>query len=835
MIRYQRVVETRQPMHYEELTETPAGIFYGDTWLTPMGSRETGEIEFVLYTSTDITDRVRAERALAENQRTLSAILDNSFQFIGLLDTEGRLLRPNQTSLDAVGARLEDVQGRFFWDTPWWTHSATEQARLRDAVARAARGEFVRFETTHPAADGRLLTVDFSLTPVRNDDGRVISLIPEGHDITEHKRMEQALRNSEEKFSKAFRASPDAISVSDALTGQLLDVNEAFVQLAGRTREEIIGRTSKEIGLWSEPGAREKMIAELTTHGAVRDLQITARLPSGRDSVFLISAERIEIGGRACLVILGRDITDQKNAEQALRESEEKFAKAFLSSATSLTITELPSGRYVEVNVGFERTTGYTRAEVIGRTAVDLGVWANPADRAVFIQQLQQHRVVRDMECTFVSRTGQLIITRCSADIIEVGGKTCALTVIHDITQQRRAEEAKAVLETQLRQAQKLEALGQLAGGIAHDFNNILTGILAYVELASLDAERPKEVRRHLEAVKFASERAGSLVRQILTFSRRQAPERKPTQLADVVGEALKLLRSTLPTTIAIEQEVDSATPAVLADATQIHQVVMNLCTNAAHAMSDRPGRLTIRLAAADTLTMGDHAPPGIEPGRHARLTVEDTGRGMDVATLGHIFEPFFTTKAPGEGTGLGLAVVHGIVEEHDGVITVRSTPGVGTTFDLYLPEYTAFEDAGSAREEPLARGRGQHVLFVDDETVIGRAIPQLLERLGYRATVHSDPREAWEAFDANPAAFDLVVTDLTMPHWTGIELSRRILARRPGIPIILTTGHSGTWTPFGIQAIGIRAMIAKPLTSAKLAHELHAILGAGNAGATTP
>jgi PAS domain S-box-containing protein len=827
VIRYRRVVETRQPLHYEELTETPAGTFYGDTWLTPVASRETGEVEFVLYTSTDVTDRVRAEKALAENQRTLSAILDNSFQFIGLLATDGRLLRANQTSLGAIGARLEDVQGKYFWATPWWTHAAAEQARLRDAVDRAARGEFIRFETTHPAADGRLLTIDFSLTPVRDDDSRVIFLIPEGRDITELKRIEAALRSSEEKFSKAFRASPDAISVSDLETGQILDVNEGFERAIGYTRAEIVGRTSIELQLWTAPEDRERIRSELRARGSVRDMPVTARMRDGRERCFLLAAEPVEIGGRPCLVIISRDITEQRLAEQALRESEEKFSKAFLSSPDALTITELDTGRYLDVNVGFERISGHARRDVIGRTALEVGIWASLADRAAFLQEVREKRTLRDKELRFVTRDGQPIITRCSADLIEVGGTVCLLNVIRDITAERRAEETRAALETQLRQAQKLEALGQLAGGIAHDFNNILTGILAYAELATLDAARPDQVRKHLGAVKLASERAGNLVRQILTFSRRQAPERKPTQLAAVVEEALKLLRSTLPKTIEIVEEMGAAAPPVLADATQIHQVVMNLCTNAAHAMSDRPGRLTVRLAAADTLAMGDQAPPGIEPGRHARLTIEDTGRGMDAATLGHIFEPFFTTKAPGEGTGLGLAVVHGIVEEHDGVITVRSTPDEGTTFDVYLPEFTEFADSGSAHEEPLPRGRGQRVLFVDDETVIGRAIQQLLERLGYRATVHSDPREAWTAFDAAPAAFDVVVTDLTMPHWTGIELARRILARRPDTPVILTTGHSGTWTPFGIQALGIRTMICKPLTSAKLAIELHAVLAA--------
>ncbi len=771
---------------------------------------------------TDVTATVQAEAALRSSEEKFSKAFRASPDAISVSElATGRMIDVNEGFVRISGYTRDEIIGRTSAELGFWTAPET---RAQIMTELAERGAVRELPVEARMRNGE--TRAFLLSAERVEIGGRPCLVIVSRDISEQKRAEQALRESEEKFSKAFRASPDAFSLSDFETTKFIAVNEGFVRIFGYSREEVIGRSARELGLWLELRDRERMLAEVEATGSVRNLQTCFRTRRNGDRQFLLSAERVEISGRPCLVVVSHDITEQKRAEQALRESEEKFARAFRASPTALTITELPSGRYVDVNAGFERTMGHTREEVVGRTAIEIGIWADLQDRAVFIRRMLQNRIVRDLECTFVTRAGQPVITLVSADMIEIGGKTCALSVIHDITEQRRAEQARSALETQLRQTQKLEALGQLAGGIAHDFNNILTGILAYAELIQLDAERPAEVRKHVAAVKAASRRASDLVRQILTFSRRQAPERKPVKLSAVVREALKLLRSTLPRTIEIVEQIDDLAPVVLADATQIHQVLMNLCTNAAHAMQDRPGRLAVTLATCEVRAGERAAPASVAPGRHARLTVADTGRGMDAATLSRIFEPFFTTKEPGHGTGLGLAVVHGIVEEHDGVITVRSAPGAGTTFDIYFPEFCALDLDAAPAETPLPRGTGQRVLFVDDEEAIARAVVDLLGRLGYRVTMHTDPRAAWSAFDRAPTEFDLVVTDLTMPHWTGLELARRLLARRPDVPIVLSTGHGGAWTPESVRMLGLRSMIGKPLTVTSLAREIHAILG---------
>src|SRR6185369_12225227 len=418
-----------------------------------------------------------------------------------------------------------------------------------------------------------------------------------------------------------------------------------------------------------------------------------------------------------------RDITQRLTAEQALRESEQKFATAFRSSPCSLSISDLATGRYLDVNAGFEQVSGYSRDEVIGRTSLELGLWSDTADRAALVQRLSEERFVRGYEVKLRNKQQEVRVTRCSMELIELAGQPCILNAIEDITEQRKAEHAKSVLETQLREAQKLEALGQLAGGIAHDFNNILTSTLAYTELALLEAHPSAPVREYLGEVLKATHRATDLVRQILTFSRQQKQERRPIRLHVPVGEALKLLRSSLPKAIEIDAYLDPNAPIVLADSSQTHQVVMNLCTNASHAMREQGGRLTVRLESARLDDAGGSETRRLREGTYARLTVSDTGTGMDSDTLQRIFEPFFTTKEPGEGTGLGLAVVHGIVEEHDAVIRAQSKPGEGTTFELFFPEDKALAPTDEEVERSLELGHGERILFVDDEAMICESV----------------------------------------------------------------------------------------------------------------
>lgn len=391
-----------------------------------------------------------------------------------------------------------------------------------------------------------------------------------------------------------------------------------------------------------------------------------------------------------------------------------------------------------------------------------------------------------------------------------------------------RRELAAVASRKQLRQAQRLEALGVLAGGIAHDFNNILAAILGYAELMRQDMPPGSLQATNLEQVVKASNRARELVRQILAFSRRMESERKPVHLQPLIEEVLRLLRATLPKTIQIRKRLDAHCGPVLADPIRIHQVLMNLATNAYYAMREKGGILEVRLEAVLINASAAQMQPDFKEGLYVQLTVSDTGQGMDSRTLERIFDPDFTTKPIGEGTGMGLAVVQGIVKGYGGVITVRSELGKGSHFHLFFPQCEVAEAEAMPAAEGLPEGHG-NILFVDDEEQIVHSSQQLLERLGYHVTGMANSLAALAAFRARPSRFDVVITDLTMPKLTGIELLKELRQIRPDIPVILCTGFSETATPEKICSLEVSAFLTKPVTSREIAQVLNKVLGDKN------
>jgi CheY-like chemotaxis protein len=363
-----------------------------------------------------------------------------------------------------------------------------------------------------------------------------------------------------------------------------------------------------------------------------------------------------------------------------------------------------------------------------------------------------------------------------------------------------------------------MEAIGRLAGGIAHDFNNILGAIMAFTELITLDLDDPESLQSNLAMLRQANQRAKELVQQILLFSRRKKHERNPVRIGAAVREALRLLRSTLPPTIEIKYLIDLEAPVVLADPSQIHQVVMNLATNAVHAMGDQRGRLTVQLKGVNVTEAAAKRRPDLRPGPNVLLSIRDTGSGMDAETCSRIFEPFFTTKQPGEGTGLGLAVVHGIAREHEAAIVVNSEVGVGTTFELYFPVHPAeLSDEKAAAVSTLKRGRGEKVLVIEDEPALRYAVARLLERLGYVATTCEGPEEALERLAVEGNKFDVILSDLTMPKLTGVELALRVLKDKPETRFVIMSGYSATWNAETLRQVGICQLLNKPITALEL------------------
>ncbi|MBI4774248.1 MAG: PAS domain S-box protein [Deltaproteobacteria bacterium] len=516
-----------------------------------------------------------------------------------------------------------------------------------------------------------------------------------------------------------------------------------------------------------------------------------------------------------------------------LAESEEKY-RLLVENSGDVIFTLGPDFRFAYVSPTVEGLTGYSAEEMM-KMNLD-GIFSPSSARIVRTAYKRRIRNEKAGHRANDSERWELEHNRKDGSRIwgevttrpfrDKNGRFAGIHgITRDISERRRSEAEKARLESQLRQSQKMEAIGTLAGGIAHDFNNILGAIIGYVELALDEIPDGLSARGDLEQVLKSAHRAKELTYRILSFSRRTDPERKPLQVGSIVEETMKLLRASIPTTIKIHQKLEANAGTVLADPTQVHQLLLNLCTNAAHAMRKKGGVLGVRL---DRVAVDGKAPAKhieLKRGLYCRLNVFDNGEGMSEETLHRIFEPFFTTKESGEGTGMGLAVVHGIVKSHDGAITVHSSPGIGSTFSVYLP----LVEESVAKEIPVGIGsipKGtEHILFVDDEEALAAVAGETLERQGYRVSVLTSSREALDLFRDRPGDFDIVITDMTMPQITGTELAKSMLQIRPDIPIIICTGYSEGMSEEKATELGIRRFLMKPLVAREVAEAVRALL----------
>ncbi len=659
-------------------------------------------------------------------------------------------------------------------------------------------------------------------------DGKLLYLDGIIQDITERKRMEEELRNEKEKYCLLVRQVPGIVFKGYADYG--LDCFDDKIEtLTGYTQDEFNSRVIKWNDVLLEEyhaSVREQLKKALKEDGFyVSEFRI--RKKSG-EMVWVQARNQVVKNTRGTMEYISGvffDITERKLGEDALRESEERFSRFFRASPISTSITRLSNGQLVDINDAFMGLSGYTRVELVGQDILRLEIWVNPEDRYKMTETLEEQDRIQDFETRFRKKSGEVRDVLVSAEVIEVAGQQYILGLTNDITESKRAEEEKKRLEAQLLQGHKLEAIGTLAGGIAHDFNNILTPIIGYAEMALSDTPQFNLMRHRLEQILTAAIRARELVKQILAFGRSDKEQRHiPVEISLVVKEALKLLRASLPSSIEIRQEIDSGV--VLANATQIHQILMNLCTNAAHAM-DGKGILEVCLSRVDLreTDLSDPSMIDLKPGPHLMLRISDTGVGMDARTIERIFDPYFTTKEVGKGSGLGLAVVNGIVRRHKGANTVQSEPGKGTTFSIYLPATDASiaEVVETKQELPMGTER---ILLIDDEQIVVEMETAILELLGYDVTPETDSLRALEIFRSRPEEFDLVVTDYTMPKLTGTDLSSAIRQIRADIPIILCTGFSEKVTEEGAMDLGME-LVMKPFSMKQIAESVRKALGA--------
>ncbi len=760
----------------------------------------------------DITEQKRAETALRQSEERFRRAIVNSPIPKMIHDEAGNVLQISAGWKELSGYSLEDIPTL----ADWVERAYDEQAKLaltyiedlfviEDSVKNGA------WEIT--AKDGTKRIWDFQTTPLgeQNDGKRVLLSI--ANDITERIQAEESLQASEQMHRSLVQGLPDVIIRFDR-QGRHLFVSDNVVELIEKTAEECTGKTHRQIGLSEEHCLFwENALHRVFQDGNPLELEYSFRGRSGQviSSLRFIPEYGSAAGTVTSVVLLSRDITAQRKAERNYQNLFNEMLEGFAQHEIICDDDGVPCDyRFLLVNPSYEKLTGLKAADIVGRTV-----------REVLPQIEEYHienfgRVALSGEPAHIEYYSTDLGKHFEARVFRSAPFQFA-AIITDITERLRGEEERTRLRAQLQQAQKMEAIGTLAGGIAHDFNNILGAMIGYAEMVREDSPEGSLAAQDLDQVLAAGSRAKALVKQILAFSRQTEANKIPLQPVILVKEATKMLRSSIPATIAIEQSLQRDCGLINADPTQIQQILINLCTNAFHAMEEKGGVLTIalqRISVTET-DVSDLQPA--EPGDYVQLTVADTGTGISPEILEKIFDPYFTTKEVGKGTGMGLAIIHGIVTSYGGFIHVASQPGKGSVFRINLPVWNEEYLPDQPDDEFTPHGVEQ-VLFVDDEELLAEMGRTMLERLGYRVTARNSSLEAYALFEKQPDSFDVLITDQTMPGMTGFELAEKVLQIRPDFPIILCTGYSSVVTEEKALAAGIKGFALKPLAKHDIA-----------------
>ena len=766
----------------------------------------------------------RSEIRLFESQNRLAGIIGSAMDGIITVDDQFRVILLNPAAEKMFGCRAVDVLGHpldgFIPERYRSKHAEDIQLFGQANVTRRKMGELGSVFGLR--ADGTEFPIEASISHVEVASRRLFTVIL--RDITQRKQAEEALRESEERLRLALEAADQGLYDLNIHTGEA-KVSPEYATMLGYDPT-----TFRETNAcWIErlhPDDREH-IAD-TYHAYIRgDIPTYAvefrQLTQSGDWKWILSLGKIvarDSDGRP-LRMLGThtDITERKYAEQALRLSEARLLAALNAGSMGTWIWDVPKDRMWWDDAAL-KIWDRTRDEVAEGHLETILSFIHADDRqrlqhglvnflgSSSLEHAQEYRIaLPDGNVRWLSSRGRLERDADGRPLRMVG-------VCLDITDNKREEEF-------LLRSQKLEALGTLAGGIAHDFNNILLAISGNTELATEDLPPGHPAMESLVEIHKASARAADLVDRILSFSKPQDHKREVLNLQPVVEEALKLLRATIPAMIEIRTDFASDLPKISADSTQIHQIIVNLATNAAYAIGPAGGQIQVQLDAADVTAELAVASHGLREGRYTRLSVIDNGCGIEQSILERIFDPFFTTKPHGEGTGLGLSVVHGIMKSLNGGVTVYSRPGEGSTFRLYFPAVESEIDTAQPEARAASTGQGQHVLYIDDEEALVLLAIRLLTRLGYQVTGHTDVLGALQEFQTRPQEFDAVITDIAMPGMSGFELASKLLATRPDVPILMTSGYIGVDDQKAAVEMGARELIPKPHTLEQLGHAL--------------
>ncbi|MFZ4438712.1 MAG: PAS domain S-box protein [Syntrophales bacterium] len=761
-----------------------------------------------------IRRRKQAESSLRTSERRYRTLTEQMPDMTWQKDIHGVYVSCNSNYADVLGVTLETIAGHR--DEDFYKPELVEKY-LADDQSVITTGEPLETEERwEEAEEARWLHT--SKVPLRDEDGAVIGTIGLARDITERKKSEEALRGSEEQYRRLFETMAQGV-VYQAAGGKIISANPAATKILGLSLDQMMGKTSLDPD-WKAiredgsdlPGQEHPAMVSLRTGKPVEDFVMGVINPQKdmHSWISVTATPLFKTGETTPFQVYATfdDITTERRDEEMLRKNAEQH-KAILRTAMDGIWRVDIQGRLLEVNESYCRMSGYSEPELLAMHIADLEIAESAEVTLSHMQKVMAHGEDR-FETRHHRKDGSIFDIEVSVQFRPAdGGQFVAF--LRDITERKRAEEEKASLEAQLRQAQKMDAIGTLAGGVAHDFNNILGAIIGYTEMA-MDEDQKKIRGRYLQETLKGAERAKDVVRQILTFSRQESHEKKPLNIKLLLKESIRFLRASIPATIEIQQHLTDKMCNIMADPTQMHQVIMNLCTNATHAMKQAGGVLTVELSQIELSKAEIPRYPDLKPGPYVRLTVSDTGHGIDLTHIQRIFDPFFTTKPMGEGTGLGLSVVYGIIKSHDGAIHVYSETGKGASFSVYLPKIIHENSSSEIVASPASKGT-ERILFVDDEPALVDIGISMLSALGYEVTGVTSSMEGLDLFRAEPDRFDLVITDMTLPKMTGIDLSRKIMQIRPDTPIILCSGIREPETEELVKSLGIRAYCIKPLT----------------------
>ena len=725
--------------------------------------------------------------------------------------SDGMYLDCNEGFTKIMGYTREEVIGKTSLSLNIW-ENIEDRKKLINRLSK--NGHVNNMEARFVDKKGKIKTGLMSAHIMQTKGEKIILSVT--RDITKIKNSEEALRASHERFLMVLNSLDATIYVADMKTHEILFMNNYMINSFGRDMTgEICWKVFRGE---SGPCPHCKNDELIDEKGKPTDVCVWQDKNPITGKWYINYDRAIEwTDGRMVKLQIATDITERKQIEEDLRKSEELYREYFEENISG-TYISTPEGQLLACNKEYVKIFGLDsiqHAKDIPVTEIII----NPDKRVKFLNRIRKEKRVTGYEPILKKIDGTPIhlFENATGVFDEKGKLTHIRGSILDVTEQRR-------LEIQLQQSQKMEAIGTLAGGIAHDFNNILFPIMGHSEMLMMDLPEDSPSYMSLNEIYTGAIRARDLVKQILAFSRQENNELKLMRIQPVIVEALKLIRALIPKTIEIDQDINENCGVIKSDPTQIHQIIMNLTTNAYHAMEDTGGQLKVSLKQVK-LGMHNLINPDMEPGIYACLAVVDSGVGMDADLTKKIFDPFFTTKEQGKGTGMGLSVVHGIVRSNGGAIQIYSRPGEGSQFYVYLPVIkSAFEKQIIQNENNVQPGTGK-ILLVDDEKAIISMEKRMLERLGYQVASHTSSLEALEIFRENPDKFDLVITDMAMPNMSGDQLSVEMTKIRPDIPVLLCTGYSETMSEEKAVSIGIKGFLLKPIRMKDLAQKVSEIL----------